>query len=116
MNGRCAASAACVVAPVLLVLSPGRAPNITRQAVPVVEANDNRRAAGTLRGDTLFVDLDVRMARWYPEAADGAFIEAPVVGEVGRAPQVPGPLIRVVEGTPVVARLTNALTDSTVTW
>lgn len=116
MNGLCAASAACAVAPVLLVLWSGRAPSIAPRAVPVVEANDNRRAAGTLRGDTLFVDLDVRMARWYPEASDGAFIEAPVVGEVGQAPQVPGPLIRVVERTPVVVRLTNALTDSTVTW
>ena len=82
----------------------------------MAEANDNRRAAGLLRGDTLFVDLDLRMARWYPEAADGAFIEAPVLGETGRPPQVPGPLLRVPEGTTIVARLTNALTDSTVTW
>ena len=82
---------------------------------PTAEANDNRRAAGTMRGDTLFVNLDVRMARWYPEAPTGAFVEAPMLGEVGRAPQVPGPLIRVREGTLIVARVTNALTDSTVT-
>ena len=69
-----------------------------------------------MRGDTLFLDLDVRMARWYPEAADGEAIEAAIVGEVGREPQVPAPLVRAPEGTIVVARLTNALTDSTVTW
>ena len=84
--------------------------------LPVAEANDNRRPAGIVRGDTLFLDLDVRMARWYPEASDGAFIEAAVVGETGHAPQVPAPLIRAPEGTIVVARLTNALTDSSVTW
>ena len=84
--------------------------------LPVVEANDNRRPAGVVRGDTLFLDLDVRMARWYPEASDGAFIEAAVVGETGHAPKVPAPLIRAPEGTIVVARLTNALTDSSVTW
>ena len=83
--------------------------------VPIAEANDNRRAAGTMRGDTLFVELDVRMARWYPEAAGGVFVQAPVLGEVGRPPQVPGPLIRVREGTYIVARVTNALPDSTLT-
>ena len=81
-----------------------------------VEANDNRHAAGTRHGDTLFLDLDVRMARWCPEAAGGESVDVPVIGEVGRAPQVPGPLIRMVEGTVVVARISNALTDSTVTW
>ena len=81
----------------------------------LVEANDNRRASGTMRGDTLFVQLDVRRARWYPESPTGAYVDAPVLGEVGRAPQVPGPLIRVREGTLIVARVTNALTDSTLT-
>ncbi len=83
--------------------------------LPLAEANDNRRAAGTMRGDTLFVQLDVRIARWYPESPTGPFVEAPVLGEVGRAPQVPGPLIRVREGTTIAVRFTNALTDSTVT-
>ncbi|MBI3793036.1 MAG: multicopper oxidase domain-containing protein [Gemmatimonadetes bacterium] len=84
-------------------------------ALPVVAANDNRRAAGTMRGDTLFVALDVRMARWYPEDSGGAFVEAPVLGEVGRAPQVPGPLLRVRAGTTIAVRFTNALSDSTIT-
>ena len=104
---------------VLLSSLTGHVPGARHYAtvpLPVVEANDNRHPAGVMRGDTLFVDLDVRLARWYPEAADGEFIEAAVVGEQGRAPQVPAPLIRAREGTIVVARLTNALTDSTVTW
>jgi FtsP/CotA-like multicopper oxidase with cupredoxin domain len=85
-------------------------------ALPVAEANDNRRAAGRLRRDTLFLDLEVRLARWYPEASDGPYIETAVIGERGRAPKVPAPLIRVPEGTVVVARLGNGLRDSTVTW
>ena len=86
------------------------------RALPLVAANDNRLAAGTLRSDTLFVDLDIRMARWYPEAQDGPFVDVPVLGEVGRAPQIPGPLLRVRVGTVIVAHLTNALADSTITW
>lgn len=88
----------------------------TNSVPPTVNANDNRRAAGTMRGDTLFIDLDVRIGRWYPESPTGDFIEGPVLGETGHAPQVPGPMIRVRQGTTVVARLTNTLTDSTVTW
>jgi FtsP/CotA-like multicopper oxidase with cupredoxin domain len=112
MNGRDAAAS------LVLVMLVGMPTHETHSSLtlPVAAANDNRRLAGVMRGDTLYLDLDVRMARWYPEAADGEAIEAAVVGEVGHEPQVPAPLIRAHEGTIVVARLTNALADSTVTW
>ena len=100
----------------LFILPPGHVTPRSTASLPVVAPNDNRQAAGIMRGDTLFVDLEIRMARWYPEVADGEFIETPVIGEVGHAPAVPGPLIRVREGTTIVARLTTHLTDSTVTW
>ena len=86
------------------------------KATPVADANDNRRAAGRKVADTMFVDLDIRMARWYPEGESGDVVEGPVIGEVGRAPQVPAPLIRVRAGTVIMARMTNALADSAVTW
>jgi FtsP/CotA-like multicopper oxidase with cupredoxin domain len=82
--------------------------------LPIVRANDNRQAAGRLRGDTLTLGLTVMMARWYPEADDGPYIEAPVFAEEGRPPQVPGPLIRVREGTVVDITLRNPLSDSTL--
>ena len=112
MNGRDAAASLFLV---MLVGMPTHGTRIS-PTLPVAAANDNRRPAGHMRGDTLFLDLDVRMARWFPEAADGEAIEAAIVGEVGHEPQVPAPLIRAPEGTIVVARLTNALTDSTITW
>ncbi len=87
-----------------------------RTVLPIAAANDNRRPAGRMRGDTLSVALEVRVARWYPEAEDGPFVDAPMLAEVGRSPQVPGPLIRVREGTVIAATLHNALVDSTVTW
>ena len=82
--------------------------------LPIVRANDNRQAAGRMHGDTLTLGLTVSMARWYPEADDGPYIEAPVFAEEGRAPQVPGPLIRVREGTVLTVTVRNALTDSTL--
>ena len=115
MHGRDAA-ASLVLCILASLPTNGTHTSTAAPPLPVAAANDNRRPAGVMRGDTLFLDLDVRMARWYPEAADGESIEAAIVGEVGRAPQVPAPLIRAPEGTTVVARLTNALADSTVTW
>ena len=112
MNGRDAAASLALVLLAGITAHTTLAPT----TLPIAAANDNRRPAGFMRGDTLFLDLDVRMARWYPEAADGEAIQAAIVGEVGHAPQVPAPLIRAPEGTIVVARLTNALVDSTVTW
>jgi FtsP/CotA-like multicopper oxidase with cupredoxin domain len=54
------------------------------------------------------------MARWYPEAEDGAWIDVPVFVEKGKAPQVPGPLIRIPAGTSVELTLENRL-DSAIT-
>lgn len=82
--------------------------------LPVVQANDNRIAAGTVRRDTLDVRLVVAMARWRPEADSGPVVAAAVFAEERKAPQVPAPLIRVREGTIIAASVRNALTDSTV--
>jgi FtsP/CotA-like multicopper oxidase with cupredoxin domain len=86
----------------------------TPAAVPVVVANDNRTAAGTLKDGVLTLRLVVSMARWYPEANDGAWAEMPVFAEEGKAPSVPGPLIRVPVGTRVRVSVRNALGDSTL--
>ncbi len=82
--------------------------------LPIVDANDNRKPAGVLKNDTLKVNFVVQMARWYPEERDGAFAEVAAFSEEGKAPQVPGPLLRVPEGTTIVATMRNALPDSTV--
>ncbi len=82
--------------------------------LPRVEANDNRTPAGRLENGVLHLDLEVRMARWYPEADDGAWIDVPVFAERGKAPEVPGPLIRVPTGTTVDLTLENGL-DATIT-
>lgn len=81
---------------------------------PTVQANDNRLPAGTLRDGTLRINLTISMARWYPEAEGGPFVDVAAFGEEGRPPQIPAPLIRVPLGTTVVATIRNSLSDSTV--
>ncbi len=99
-----------VLAPAVLGLTgEARAPEL-----PVVQANDNRAVAGRLRGNVLTVKLVVRMARWYPQAGNGPFVDVETFAEEGRAPTIPAPLIRVPTGTIVEATIRNAL-DSAVT-
>jgi FtsP/CotA-like multicopper oxidase with cupredoxin domain len=94
-----------------LLLSGG---NVLPATLPGVVPNDNRVPAGRLRGDTLDLDLEVRMATWYPEADSGPAVEVAAFAEVGKAPSIPGPLIRVDEGTVIRARIRNLLPDSTL--
>jgi FtsP/CotA-like multicopper oxidase with cupredoxin domain len=82
--------------------------------LPVAEANDNRASAGVLRDGVLTVRLVVGMARWYPEAPDGPYIDVPAIAEEGKAPQIPAPLIRVPAGTIIDATIRNTLIDSTI--
>ena len=79
-----------------------------------VQANDNRKPAGQLSGDTLTLRLVVQQARWHPEAPDGPYVDAEFLAEEGGPPQVPPPLIRVPTGTIISVSLRNATADSTV--
>jgi hypothetical protein len=85
-----------------------------RAVPPLVVANDNRTPAGTLRDGALTLELDVIMARWYPEAADGPFVDVAAFAERGKAPMIPGPLVRVPVGTRVRLVIRNTLADTTI--
>jgi len=93
----------------------GSSPATPRQSLPAVRANDNRVPAGRLDGDTLRIRLVVGMARWHPSAGDGPYADVESFAEEGKAPEIPGPLIRVREGTVIDATVRNSLADSTIT-
>jgi manganese oxidase len=78
-------------------------------ALPEIQANDNRHAAGRLAGKTLRIDLEAREGLWYPESHDGPGFPVQAFAERGKALQAPGPVIRVTEGTRIRATVTNRL-------
>ena len=55
------------------------------------------------------------MASWSPEGTGGEAIAVATFSEQGKAPQIPGPLLRVPAGTVIDATVHNDLTDSTIT-
>ena len=94
---------------------PHRAADRSEPRAPQrVTTNDNRRPAGTLRDGKLELKLDIVNARWFPEAETGPSVVMQAFAEAGRAPEIPGPMIRVPEGTEIHITIHNSLPDSEV--
>jgi len=79
------------------------------QAANEIVANQNRVPAGKLEKDVLNVQLELRSGAWRPEADDGPQLFVQAFGEAGRTAQIPGPMLRMPEGTTVHATVTNKL-------
>jgi FtsP/CotA-like multicopper oxidase with cupredoxin domain len=79
-----------------------------------VSPNDNRQRAGVFAGGVLTVGLEARVGNWHPNGDDAPGMDLPAFAEVGKAPQIPGPLIRAVAGTRVSATVRNRLPNDTL--
>lgn len=77
-----------------------------------ISVNDNRQPAGEWSDGILKVRMVAREGLWYPEAEEGPGLPVQAFGEQGKALSIPGPLIRVREGTRVRVRLRNDLASS----
>jgi FtsP/CotA-like multicopper oxidase with cupredoxin domain len=93
------------------LLSAGPAHTYSSQQIGI---NDNRSAAGTLKDGVLTLRLEVREGEWHPDRDADPGIIVHAFAEQGKAPLVPGPLVRVPEGTEIHAFVQNALADSTL--
>jgi FtsP/CotA-like multicopper oxidase with cupredoxin domain len=94
------------------VPAPGTRGGRIGPPVERIVANPNRLPAGRLRGRTLTLQLELRTGLFRPHAEDGPGVEVQAFGEAGRPLQIPGPLIRVPEGTVIQATIRNRLGDS----
>ncbi len=79
-----------------------------------IVANDNRAPAGTLKNGVLTLRLEAREGEWRPDRDSDPGLLVRAFAEEGRPLVVPGPLIRVPEGTEIHAFFRNALVDSTL--
>jgi len=88
----------------------------SKRATPqVARPNANTAPAGVLRDGVLNISLDAQAAIWYPDgdSLPGMTLEA--FAEAGKQPSVPGPLVRVPQGTEIRASVHNSLTRDTLT-
>lgn len=78
--------------------------------LPEAVPNDNRTPAGALHYGVLSVSLELREVAWRPDGAAGCAIRVFAFAESGKAPQIPGPLLRAPAGTELRVTVRNSLT------
>ena len=74
-----------------------------------IAINDNRVPAGVLKHGVLRMQLVAREGLWYPEGQEGPGLAVQAFGERGKALSIPGPLVRVREGTRIRISVRNDL-------
>jgi manganese oxidase len=89
---------------------PPRATSADSQ-LQTVAPNDNRVPAGILRGGIHELHLEAMTAGWRPDARVDSLLTVQVFAERGGVPSIPGPLLRVPQGTEVLVTIRNALPD-----
>lgn len=77
-------------------------------------ANDNRTPGGKMVADTLVLRLTVTPVAWHLLGDSAPAFTLLAFAEEGKAPSIPGPLIRVRVGTPVRVTVRNPLGDTLV--
>lgn len=79
------------------------------QSVPAAQANDNRVPAGEIKNGLLNLQLEIVEAKWYPDQEGGFNLNVYAFAEKGKPPQIPGPLLRMPQGTAVHIAVHNPL-------
>lgn len=95
-----AAVVAMTQAPLVTPLPRVPLPKATANAVRA-NVHSNRVAAGTRSGTVLTLALDVVESAWRPEGDDDPEVPIFAFAERGKSPTVPGPLVRVPQGTEI---------------
>lgn len=95
------------------------APDTSREAMalqgdlpPLAVANDNRTPAGELRDGVLELRLEARQVAWQPENDPDNTVTVLAFAEEGRPARIPGPLLRVAQGTEVRIAVRNSIPES----
>ena len=100
-----------LAAPVLIAWSFHAPVTVPPERIAI---NGNRSAAGVSRGGILTVRLEVRQGTWHPDGESDPGLTVRAFAEVGKQASVPGPLIRVVDGTEIHAFIGNTLSNATL--
>jgi FtsP/CotA-like multicopper oxidase with cupredoxin domain len=74
-----------------------------------ITINDNRRPAGTFGRGTMTIRLEARVGEWRPDGEAGLGVLVKAFAVEGGPLQIPGPLIRVSEGTQMRVFIRNRL-------
>jgi FtsP/CotA-like multicopper oxidase with cupredoxin domain len=102
--------------PGFISCAPGVSKELFDGFIEEVTINDNRKPAGEFRNGVYYINLEARIGYWYPETHDGDPIKIKAFAETGKPLQVPGPLIRIPEGTEIRATVRNRINGPLVLY
>ncbi len=106
-----------ILVPALLVLATPLVrvehDRVPPPSLPTAIFNDNLRAAGGLHQGELSLALTITESAWFPLGPDKGSGTVLAFAEAGAPPSIPGPMLRVTEGTRLSVRVANT-TDSTM--
>jgi FtsP/CotA-like multicopper oxidase with cupredoxin domain len=77
--------------------------------LPLVVPNENRAPAGVIRDGILHLQLEARQVSWQPEKDAAKTITVLSFAEKDKLPQIPGPLVRVLQGTEIHITIRNLI-------
>ncbi|MEP6832526.1 MAG: multicopper oxidase domain-containing protein [Gemmatimonas sp.] len=77
--------------------------------LPPTSANPNVERAGVLREGVLTVALEAKQSLWRPDGSNRPGIAIEAFAEEGKSPLIPGPLVRVAQGTEIRVSVRNSL-------
>jgi FtsP/CotA-like multicopper oxidase with cupredoxin domain len=83
--------------------------SVSGPALDAIRANDNLISGGKLSDGVLTLHLEIKSGAWYPEADGGPSMKVDAFAEEGKALQIPGPLVRVPQGTELHVSFHNLL-------
>lgn len=86
---------------------PGEADN--HQSLQLVVPNTNQEPGGRLESGMLELRLEARAAVWQPQRDPARSVVVLAFAEEGQAPQIPGPLLRVPQGTEIRMTVRNTI-------
>jgi FtsP/CotA-like multicopper oxidase with cupredoxin domain len=110
--GRRSALLIAVIAIVALSALHGAGQRSSSSGPERIAVNDNRHPGGSLVGNALTIRLEARMGQWFPDGDDQPGLIVKAFAVEGGPLQIPGPLVRVPEGTQVRAVVHNRLADT----
>jgi FtsP/CotA-like multicopper oxidase with cupredoxin domain len=93
---------------ILLIIALGTSITTNAQDT-LINTHDNLVPAGVLSGDEYAIELVVEQGMWYPGGENSFGIAMYAFREVNGPLQIPGPLVRIPQGTDVMVTIRNAV-------
>jgi FtsP/CotA-like multicopper oxidase with cupredoxin domain len=78
----------------------------------LVIPNDNRTPAGAFRQEVRELRLEAREVQWRPENDPARTLTVLAFAEEGKTPQIPGPFVRVLQGTEMRITIRNRIPET----